>query len=223
MPHPPLDFEANERAQNERNLAEVADEIAMRSDRVAKRIAHYSGHFGIPASEYWDALNADPTGPLASTLAKEARRQNIHERATAEYIANMPLVSDFRKLPAKGDNAIYITSDGQFVTGADLGDASKPSKSIDFAWQTGNITCYAAQKYIKEGGGHQLGSFIEMETLLTNFMPRRNNDTALFALVDGAFFTETRLNQLRGLVRLQSPFSYAVSVNELMPILESLT
>ena len=222
MQHQPLDFEANERAQNERNLAEIADEVAKRSPRLAQRITHFSGQFGIPVAEFWDALDADPTGPLASTLAKEARRQNIHERAVGEYIAAMPLVSGFRKLPATGNNAIYITSDGQFVTGEDLGEASKPSKSMDFRWQTGNITCYAAQKYIKEGGGHQLGSFIEMETLLTNFMPRRNNDTALFALVDGPFFTETRLNQLRGLVRMQSPFSYAVSVNELMPILERL-
>ena len=222
MQHPPLDFESNEQEQNALNLVGVADEIAERSPRLAKRIAHYSGHFGIPASDYWRDLDANPTGPLASALAKEARRQNIHERAAGEYLAALPLVRWFRKLSPSGNSAIYITSDGQFVTGADLSGASKPSKSIDFIWQTGDTTCYAAQKYTKEGGGNQDSQFTEIETLLTNFLPRRNNDTALFALVDGPYYTETRLNQLRGLVRLQSPFSYVVSVNELLPILDGL-
>lgn len=160
-----------------------------------------------------------PLTPLAATLAKEARRQNIHETATADYVRALPGVTEFQKLPSAGKNAIYVTRDGQFATGAELRGAARPSKSIDFRWQTGAITCYAAQKYTKVGGGNQDNQFIELETLLQSFQTRRNNNTALFVLADGPYYTETRLAQLRGLVRMQAPLIYVTSVNDLADIL----
>lgn len=217
-----LDFEGNEKAINKRNLEEVAEEVANRSDRLATRIAHFSSQFGIPESAFWRDLDTNPSGPLASTLAKEARRQNIHEKAAAEYIENLPHVDYFRKLPASGRKAMYLTSDGQVTSGSELGLATPPSKSIDFEWRTGKILCYAAQKYTKEGGGNQDNQHIELETLLTNFQRRRNNDTALFVLVDGPYYTPSRLTRLQGLVRLQSPFSYVTSVNNLLKFLERM-
>ena len=221
-PIPPLDFEANEQAINRNNLAEVAAEVAERSDRLATRIQHFSEQFGILPDDFWRELQANPTGPLAATLAKEARRQNIHERAAAAYVRRLPHVAHFDKLKSRGPEAVYITGDGQIATGAALGNAQRPSKSIDFRWQTGRVTCYAAQKYTREGGGNQDSQFIEMETLLRNFQPRRNNAIALFVLVDGPYYTEARLAQLRGLVRLQTPFSYVTNVNELQPILQGM-
>ena len=219
---PPLNFEANERAINRRNLLAVEDEVFNRSERLATRIQHYSTQFGIPEDEFWSDLEANTEGPLAATLAKEARRQNIHEQAAAEYIEGLPHVAEFRSLPSTGPRALYITGDGQIVTGHDLGNAPRPSKSIDFQWQTGNITCYAAQKYTREGGGNQDNQFIELQTLLRNFLPRTNNDVALFVLVDGIYYTAIRLERLRGLVRLQRPLSYVTSVNELASILVSI-
>ena len=219
---PPLDFEANEQAINRTNLAEVAREVADHSDRLATRIQHYSDQFEIQPDDFWRDLEADPTGPLAATLAKEARRQNIHEHAAAQYIKRQPHVADFLSLKSQGPEALYITGDGQITTGAALGDAPRPSKSIDFRWQTGTITCYAAQKYTKEGGGNQDNQFIELETLLRNFQPRRNNNVALFVLADGPYYTDVRFRQLRGLVRQQTPFSYVTSVNELLPILQGI-
>lgn len=222
QPVQPLDFEANERQINQNNLAEVEEEIAERSERLTTRINHFSTQFGIPEEDFWRDLEANPAGPLAATLAREARRQNIHEQAAAQYIDELPYVEDFQSLPSHGPNALYVTGDGQIVTGANLGAAARPSKSIDFQWQTGGITCYAAQKYTKAGGGNQDNQFIELETLMANFLPRRNNDTALFVLVDGPYYTEARLAQLRGLVRMQTPFSYVTSVNHLLPILQQM-
>ena len=218
----PLDFEANEQRINARNLAAVAAEVEARAPRLTTRIQHFAGQFGIPEDDFWRDLDANPNGPLAATLAKEARRQNIHETAAANYIRGLPGVARFQKLKSQGAEALYITRDGQIVTGANLGGATRPSKSIDFRWQTGTITCYAAQKYTREGGGNQDNQFIEVETLLTNFQPRRNNDVALFVLVDGPYYTEARLTQLRGLVRMQTPFSYVTSVNDLVPILRQI-
>ena len=131
-------------------------------------------------------------------------------------------MEDFQKLKASGPEALYITGDGQITTGAALGQAPRPSKSIDFQWRTGAVTCYAAQKYTREGGGNQDNQFIELETLLRNFLPRINNNVALFTLVDGPYYTEAKLQHLRGLRRLQPPFSYITSVNELLPILQEI-
>ena len=219
---PPLDFEANERRINRANLDEVETEVINRSERLTTRIRHFAAQFGMAEEEFWKELEANPAGPLAATLAKEARRQNIHESVAAEYVSRLPYVESFRKLKPSGKEALYITSDGQISTGAALGTAPRPSKSIDFQWQTGAVTCYAAQKYTREVGGNQDNQFKEIETLLRNFLPRINNDVALFALVDGPYYTEPRLAQLSGLVRLQRPFSYVTSVNRLLPILQDI-
>jgi hypothetical protein len=222
QPSPPLDFEAIEHQQNLDNLAEMADEIVQQSERLRTRILHFAGQFDILEAAFWQDLNADPNGPLAAVLTREARRQNIHERAAADYVAALPHVTQFTKLPSRGPNACYINANGQTVTGAQLAGAQRPSKSIDFRWRSGAVTCYAAQKYTREGGGNQDNQFNEVQALLQNFLPRLNNDVALFILVDGPYYTDARLQQLRGLMRLQNPRSYVVSVNELLPVLQAI-
>ncbi len=62
----------------------------------------------------------------------------------------------------------------------------------------------------------------EVQALLQNFLPRLNNDVALFILVDGPYYTDASLGQLRGLMRLQNPRSYVASVNQLLPILREI-
>lgn len=200
----------------------MKQEVINRSSRLRKRIRRFSKQFGIPEEDYWAALESDPLGPLASTLAREARRQNIHEKHAAEFISKMDHVSEFRKLPSHGPNALYLNRDGHDVTGRQLGKAPKPSKSMDFVWNTAGMRCLAAQKYTKEGGGNQDSQFTELELLLRNFAQRTYNGMALFILVDGAYYTEDRLNQLRGLVRLQAPRSYVANVNALHSLLQSI-
>lgn len=219
---PSLDFDANERQRSAENLAEMAREVAQRSDRLRTRIMHFAAQYGIPEEDFWRDLDANPVGPLAAVLAREARRQNIHERAAAEFVAAMPNVSEFLRLPSSGKNAMYMNSDGQLLSGQQLAGAPRPSKSIDFQWTTAGVVCYAAQKYTKVGGGNQDSQFNEVEQLLRNFQGRVNNDVAFIALVDGAYYNESRLAQLRALTRLQSPYSYVTSVNELHQILNGI-
>ena len=221
--HPPLlDFEAIEHRQNLANRADMADEIAQRSDRLRTRILHYSEQFDVPEADFWRDLDANPNGPLAAVLAREARRQNVHEKAAADHIEQIVDVEQFRKLPSTGPNACYVNGDGQIVTRRQLAGARPPSKSIDFQWRTGTVTCYAAQKYTKEGGGNQDNQFNEIQSLLRNFLQRINNNVALFVLVDGPYYDENRLNRLRALIRLQAPRSYVASVNDLLPILREI-
>lgn len=214
-----LDFDAIERAQNRRNLDEVRREVLGRSERLGERIRHFSYQFGIPEEDYWEALENDPDGPMASVLAKEARRQNIHEKAAAEYVRGLDHVSQFQNLPGVGQNALYVNTDGQVVTRSTLGSARNPSKSLDFSWYTAGVYCIATQKYTKVGGGNQDSQFNEVESLLRNFQGRTNNSTALFVLVDGEYYTEGRMNRLRALCRTTAPKSYVTGVNSLQQIL----
>ena len=200
----------------------MAEEIAQKSERLRTRILHFAEQFDVQEADFWRDLEANPNGPLAAVLAREARRQNVHERAAADYIERLTHVAQFRKLPSSGPNACYVNGDGQIVTRAQLAGARPPSKSIDFQWRTGTVTCYAAQKYTKEGGGNQDNQFNEIQSLLRNFLQRINNDIALFVLVDGPYYNQARLDRLVALIRLQNPRSYVTSVNELQPILANI-
>lgn len=217
-----LDFESLERQVSRKNLLDVEREVRERSPRLRRRILHFSRQFDIPEERYWQALEKDPSGPLASTLAQEARRQNIHEKHAADFIADLDHVSAFEKLPSMGPNALYLNRDGQLVTRRQLGGAPKPSKSLDFRWETAGIVCLAAQKYTKEGGGNQDSQFNELEQLLRNYLQRTNNGMALFVLVDGAYYTEERVKQLKALVRTNPPRSYVASVNTLQGLLRDI-
>ncbi len=156
------------------------------------------------------------------TLAREARRQNIHEKHAADFITALDHVSAFEKLLSAGPNALYLNRDGQLVTRRQLGGAPKPSKSLDFRWKTAGIVCLAAQKYTKEGGGNQDSQFNELEQLLRNYLQRTNNGMALFVLVDGAYYTEERVKQLNALVRTNPSRSYVASVNTLQGLLHDI-
>ncbi len=197
-------------------------EIAERSVRLERRIKHFAAQFGLAPEDFWEALEANPGGPLAAVLTKEARRQNIYETAVARYIEALPNVSAFCKLASHGSKACYVNSDGQILTGTQLAQASKPSKSLDFQWITGTFSCYAAQKYTKEGGGTQDSQYNEMEKLLRNYQGRTNNGMAFFVLVDGPYYTETKIRQLRSLTRQLRPRSYVTRLNGLHAILVSL-
>ena len=217
--HPKLDFDDIERKLNLANRSEMANEINQRSERLQTRIRHFAERFEIPEEDFWRDLASNPTGPLAATLAREARRQNVHSIAAANYVRALPSVQYFEKLPSSGPNAHYINSDGQIVTGKQLEGGRRPSKSLDFRWRTGDSTCYAAQRFTREGGGNQDNQFEEIQSLLRNFQHRTNEGVTLFVLVDGQYYDDTRLSQMRALARLQSPRSYVTGVNDLQGVL----
>lgn len=127
-----------------------------------------------------------------------------------------------KKLKANGPDALYLNAAGQFVSGASLGRAPKPSKSIDFQWRTGNLTCYAAQKFTKEVGGNQDNQFNELERLLQDFRSCEVRSVAFFVVVDGPYYTPQRIRQLRQLIRTESPFSYVTGVEGIPRILAEI-
>ena len=220
---PSLNFEAIEHARNMENLAAMEQLVADRSDSLAERIATFSEQFKIPEDRFWQALDDDPIGPLAAVLATYARRQNIHEEAAADYIEQMDHVEDLKKLPSQGRGIHYVSENGQIVLRSQLGRREpRPSEALDFTWQTGDLTCYAAQKYTKEGGGNQDSRFDETIRLLSSFRQHQDENVAMFVLVDGAYYTENRLEQLQELAREESPRSYVTSINDLQQILHQI-
>ena len=225
-PNPPqhLDFEEVESQRNLGNLAAMEWDIANREEGLTERIAHYSERFGIPPREFWNALDRDPSGPLAAVLATDARRQNIHEEAAAAYIEQLAYLEDFERLQRHGGGVSFIEQDGQIITRNQLARrAPRPSEAIDFRWRTGRTTCYAAQKYTREGGGNQDSRFDETIRLLSNFRQHHTNGNALVVVVDGPYYDDDRLEQLQALVRDDSPRSYVASINDLQPILNQIS
>ena len=220
---PHLDFEEIEHHQNLANLDAMEQEIFDRSDALGERIARYSEQFDVPAQEFWDALDAVPRGPLAAVLATEARRQNLHHELAAEHIRRLEHVEDFHELPRGGRGVHFIGENGQIILRSQLTRrAPRPSEALDFTWQSGDLTCYAAQKYTKEGGGNQDSRFDETIRLLGNFHQFQDRDVSLFVIVDGGYYTEDRLEQLQELVREDEPRSFVVGINDLQRILDQI-
>ena len=217
-----VDFNELEHQISLANLDDMLDEIVQRSERLQTRVAHFADRSGIPEEDFWNGLQSDPSGPLAAVLALEARRQNTFKKAVAECVHKLDHVDTFRKLPSSGPSAHYVDERGRIITGRQLPDRRRPSKPLDFHWETGGITCYAAQRYIREEGGHQNTQFKEILSLLENFQHGSNDGIALFILVDGEYFDQSRLVQLRELAVHRNSVVYVTSVNALQPILEDM-
>jgi len=106
---------------------------------------------------------------------------------------------------------VFITSDG----GLQKNMKAAPSKSLDFQWETGNFTVYAAHKYTKEGGGNQDSQFKEMRDLLEKFQKASvNSCTALLVIVDGPYYSEKRMSDLRRFCRTTKPLSHAMPIED---------
>ena len=154
------------------------------------------------------------------TSPSRLRRQNPRERLAARWIGKLPEVERFRKLPAGGKHALYVTSDAEVQPGAVL--RRKPRKSLDFEWVTGSTTCYASHKYTKRSGGNQDSQFQEMRDLLKSFQSCENRQIALFVIVDGPYFTERKMKELEAFTRQTPPRSWAIPIGDLPPLLRQL-
>ncbi len=220
---PQLDFDEVEHQRNLENLDAMEEEIANRNDGLTERISHFSERYDLPMEAFWAALEANPRGPLAAVLSTDARRQNIHEEAAANFIRQLDNVKEFRELPRQGRGVHYIAEDGRIILRHQLRSREpRPSEAIDFTWQTYDITCYASQKYTREGGGNQDSRFDETVRLLSNFRQNLDENVALFVILDGAYFTDNMLEQLQELVKDEGPHSYIVAINDLQQIINQI-
>lgn len=216
----PPDWDAIEKQMWQANLSLLNVEIRDKSPRLMKRIETFVWRFGYDTQTVLIKIQNDPM--FAAHFAKEPRRQSPHENIAAQYLSQFPEISDFRRLNQSGNDAVYIDSDGAIRKGDQI-QGDKPSKALDFEWQTPNgIRCLASHKYTREGGGNQDSQFIEQRNFLRNFLNRSTNGTALFVICDGPYFNQSRMNTLKQQARTNPPLSFAVHIEEVAEIMRTL-
>ena len=230
MSKPPPDYDAIERDLWRENVEKVCKELSTNQDHIIKKIQTFADRFGFQKSDIREKIQTDEM--FAAHFAKEPWRQGFHEKIAAKWIEELETVKTFEILKKSGRNAHYVTNHGQILSGiTSKGQSLYPllqgdveiaytTKSLDFKWQTGEITFYASHKYTKKDGGNQTSQFNEMKALLDHFSPGVVTQTVLIVIVDGLYYTPNRLNDLREFTRDTEPCSYAIPIRELPTILK---
>lgn len=216
-PDPTPDYESIERTAWKENARDVPSRLLAEDLDLMRRIATYVDRFGYSSAEVKKKILNDPM--FAAHFAKEPRRTGLHQKEAAKWLQELDTVSEFQVLPPSGKRALYVTSDGEIQSGEILKGA-KPSKSLDFRWLTGTVICYAMHKYTREGGGNQDSQYKEMRDLLRNFQSCSDQEYVLIVIVDGPYYTQQRMDQLRNDTRLRPPKSYALHLGEVPAILD---
>ena len=218
--HEPPDWDALEQAQWRENVDAVIDRLNERDKNILKKIGTYIWRFGYSESEVSNHIKEDQM--FAAWFAKEPRRTKFHEKIAAEWLRlverESDLIEDFDELPTQGKDAWYIASDGELRQG------KKPQgiKSLDFWWKSGMYTVYASHKYTKEPGGNQDSQFNEIQGSLRHFLQSDDQRIVLLAIVDGPYFTETKMNALYRYERPSAPYSKALPIQDVPSFLDNL-
>ena len=206
----PSDYDAAEQEMWRANADDVPALLAAGDANLRAKIETYARQFGHSVDAVREKIAADPM--FAAHFATKPNRQGIHEKIAADWLGSLGSVSDFAVLPKSGANALYVTSDGEVKRGSDL--QAKPSKSLDFRWRTGGATCYAMHKYTRDSGGSQDNQFWEMARLLGQFMRCPDETCILLVIVDGPYYTERAMAELRRFTRDRPPRSYALHIQD---------
>lgn len=128
---------------------------------------------------------------LASCFIKEPGRQNVSEKFIGDYLSNILFLEDFKIL---GSSSKVFIIDGQITNQRIVGH-----KSVDFTWRCGELTFYATQKYTQSKGGAQDNQFHDVVDFIRQADKLSDKKTYVFAIVDGDYYTEYKMEQLRGI------------------------
>ena len=209
----PPDYEAIEQRLWRENAGDVQSRLSDEDSDLMKRVQTYIWRFGYRECEVRDRIEDDEM--FASWFAKEPRRQGLHEGIAADWLRQDEDVNDFDVLRKSGPDAYYITSDGEIRQGM----ANPPGKSIDFYWKTGRTEVFAYHKYTKEGGGNQDSQFAEMKDALGRFQRSAERNKILLVIVDGPYYTQRKMEDLKRFTRDQEPRSFACHIYDVPVIL----
>ena len=215
MQKPPPDYDEEEQRAWRKSVQEVQGRLELGEDNLFKRIELFARRFECEANVVAEKIRNDPM--YAAHFAKEPRRTRLHSKMAAEWLRRLEQVHEFQTLSSSGKNALYITSDGEIRKGM----KNPPSKSLDFNWKTGTTTIYASHKYTRESGGHQDSQYNEMQKLLNQFQNCSDQTCALFVIVDGPYYTEGKMANLKNRTRSHPPRSYATHIEGVPDILNS--
>lgn len=204
-------------------LQENIDEILINPESILEKVTNFAVRYGYTIEEVYRKIR-EPDRMFACTQAKDPVKQNMFEKAAAKFIADLPSVERFEKLPSHGDVALYL-SHGSIYTGEQrrLLSLKDYTKSIDFAWWMGTSAFFATHKYTKSGGGGQDHQYNDVKTFLSHAVYLDNYEghpVYLIAICDGAYYTERKMATLRKIAVSHNIF--VVRINDLPTLLNDL-
>lgn len=149
----------------------------------------------------------------------------VRNTIAGKYISSLEFVKNFQILPQLGSNSLYLDN-GKILSGKELKNKSKETKSIDFYWEVGNNKFYATYKYTHEDGGAQDNQYIDVQTFLKNAFNNDDKNTYFLAICDGDYYLhkDTQTNcrtRIERLNKICGKTSFAMQINELKEFLSN--
>ena len=166
------------------NIENVFDE-----EETKEKVRNFAERFDCDEMLVWKQMQDDMS--FALTFAKDPGKQSIHQHIAADYIKQLPTISNFKELPAGGKNALYCV-DGVVVNGEMYKD--KVVKSIDFYWEyifeDKKLEFYATHKRTDRDGGAQDNQFNDVLVFHENAKKCKNKNIVLLSITDGQYYKE---------------------------------
>ena len=198
-----------------RNAQSVATNLQEKN--INKKITTYAWRFGHNEDKIREKIRNDEM--FAAHFATDPKKQKLHEIAAADWLSKIPSIEKFESLPSSGRGSLYVATDGEIQEGR----GRAPGKSLDFRWFTKGKTCIASHKYTDQTGGAQDQQFNEMIELLKRFRSCAQTDYALIVIVDGAYYTERKMQKLKSHIRNDELRSFAAHIEQVPEILAELS
>ncbi len=183
----------NENLEYARNAAQEKDEWMVK--KAQNWLTRWGNH--ITTGELLDKIIADDD--LARMFAKDPQKQSFHENLGLRSMQDFGL--EVRGEPKSGTNAIYIHN-GRVKTGLQ----KKPEariKSVDCTCLREGWKDYILQKWIAESGGAQDNQYSDIQGFVEQgyqYAVRVKDNVRIIALVDGPYFTDDKINELRATI-----------------------
>lgn len=136
---------------------------------------------------------------ITRVFAKDPQKQSFHENLGLRSMQEFGI--RVRGEPKSSRNAIYIHN-GQIKTGLQ----KKPEariKSVDCTCEREGWKDYILQKWIAESGGAQDNQYSDIRGFVeqgNQYAVRVKDNVRVIALIDGPYFTERKISELRKLI-----------------------
>jgi hypothetical protein len=178
-----VDYKKEYKKRIEYNLGQVLKEL--NDESMSYKISNWANKFSRSFDEIKQKIEEDEI--FRCVFIKEPGRQSFHEQLAAKYIQSLENVTNFKKMPNRGKDAIYF-SNGKIFKGSDLHKKHKDTKSADFMWKTGKFTFYATHKYTDINGGGQDSQYDEIYKFLKNTLDCNEKNCIVLAICDGEYY-----------------------------------
>lgn len=186
--------------QYKKNIADT--HRALENGELDKKINNFCAMHGFDYDEIKQKIYDDPV--VTALFAKNPKRQNIYEKAAAEFIQKINGVKEFVNLPQKGKtvNSGAVIN----ISGLSESGGAPKAKTIDFEWVYRGYTFYASHKYTDVGGGSQDHQYDDLKSFINEAGPSNLKNTYFVAIADGDYYlgqngqaNTTKIDRLKNL------------------------